>query len=155
MERLRANARGGHVRRLYVFKLDRLTRSGIRDTFEVIEELRGAEVHGGAGRGGRPGVRSRLSGAVSEVDYRPPCSPQLLGGPSSSRTTPPFRDSHARNRKAPPTAARCKRESVFRSSDRDALKSQPDQLLHVGHWALGHHLAGPHVGERPRLPSLA
>ncbi|RKG61857.1 recombinase family protein [Corallococcus sp. AB011P] len=42
MERLRADARGGHVRRLYVFKLDRLTRSGIRDTFEVIEELRGA-----------------------------------------------------------------------------------------------------------------
>jgi DNA invertase Pin-like site-specific DNA recombinase len=40
LERLRANARAGHVRRLYVFKLDRLTRSGIRDTFEVVEELR-------------------------------------------------------------------------------------------------------------------
>jgi hypothetical protein len=38
--------RAGHVHRLYVFKLDRLARSGIRDTFEVIEELRahGAEL---------------------------------------------------------------------------------------------------------------
>jgi len=46
LDRLRADARAGHVRRLYVFKLDRLTRSGIRDTFEVIEELRahGAEL---------------------------------------------------------------------------------------------------------------
>jgi DNA invertase Pin-like site-specific DNA recombinase len=40
LDRLRADARAGHLRRLYVFKLDRLTRSGIRDTFEVIEELR-------------------------------------------------------------------------------------------------------------------
>lgn len=40
LDRLRADARAGHVRKLYVFKLDRLTRSGIRDTFEVIEELR-------------------------------------------------------------------------------------------------------------------
>ncbi len=39
LDHLRADARAGHVRRLYVFKLDRLTRSGIRDTFEVIEEL--------------------------------------------------------------------------------------------------------------------
>jgi DNA invertase Pin-like site-specific DNA recombinase len=41
LDRVRADARAGHVRKLYVFKLDRLTRSGIRDTFEVIEELRG------------------------------------------------------------------------------------------------------------------
>jgi DNA invertase Pin-like site-specific DNA recombinase len=41
LDRVRADARGGHIRKLYVFKLDRLTRSGIRDTFEVIEELRG------------------------------------------------------------------------------------------------------------------
>jgi DNA invertase Pin-like site-specific DNA recombinase len=40
LDRVRADARRGHVRRLYLFKLDRLTRSGIRDTFEVIEELR-------------------------------------------------------------------------------------------------------------------
>lgn len=40
LDRVRAEARAGHVRKLYVFKLDRLTRSGIRDTFEVIEELR-------------------------------------------------------------------------------------------------------------------
>jgi DNA invertase Pin-like site-specific DNA recombinase len=40
LDRVRADARAGHVRRLYVFKLDRLTRSGIRDTFEVIEEFR-------------------------------------------------------------------------------------------------------------------
>jgi DNA invertase Pin-like site-specific DNA recombinase len=40
LDRLRQNARAGAVRRLYVYRLDRLTRSGIRDTFEVIEELR-------------------------------------------------------------------------------------------------------------------
>jgi DNA invertase Pin-like site-specific DNA recombinase len=40
LDRLRTAARGGHIRRLYVFRLDRLTRSGIRDTFELIEELR-------------------------------------------------------------------------------------------------------------------
>lgn len=40
LDRLRADARQGHVRKLYVFKLDRITRSGIRDTFEVVEELR-------------------------------------------------------------------------------------------------------------------
>jgi DNA invertase Pin-like site-specific DNA recombinase len=39
LDRLRADARAGLVRRLYVFRLDRLTRSGIRDTFELIEEL--------------------------------------------------------------------------------------------------------------------
>lgn len=46
LDRLRADARAGSVRRLYVFRLDRLTRSGIRDTFEVIEGLRlaGCEV---------------------------------------------------------------------------------------------------------------
>ena len=34
------------MRRVYVYRLDRLTRSGIRDTFEVVEELRqvGAEL---------------------------------------------------------------------------------------------------------------
>jgi site-specific DNA recombinase len=41
LDRLRADARAGHVRRLVVFRLDRLTRSGIRDTFELVEELRG------------------------------------------------------------------------------------------------------------------
>ena len=40
LQRLRGDARAGHVRRLYVFRLDRLTRSGIRDTFELVEELR-------------------------------------------------------------------------------------------------------------------
>jgi DNA invertase Pin-like site-specific DNA recombinase len=40
LDRVRADARAGRIGRLYVFKLDRLTRSGIRDTFEVIEELR-------------------------------------------------------------------------------------------------------------------
>jgi DNA invertase Pin-like site-specific DNA recombinase len=46
LDRLRADARAGHIRRLYVYRLDRLTRSGIRDTFEVIEDLRahGCEV---------------------------------------------------------------------------------------------------------------
>lgn len=40
LQRLREDARAGHLGRLYVFRLDRLTRSGIRDTFEVVEELR-------------------------------------------------------------------------------------------------------------------
>jgi DNA invertase Pin-like site-specific DNA recombinase len=39
--RLREDARAGKVTRLYLFRLDRLARSGIRDTFEVVEELRG------------------------------------------------------------------------------------------------------------------
>jgi DNA invertase Pin-like site-specific DNA recombinase len=40
LQRLRADARAGHIGRLYVFRLDRLARSGIRDMFEVVEELR-------------------------------------------------------------------------------------------------------------------
>jgi putative DNA-invertase from lambdoid prophage Rac len=40
LERLRADAREGHLRRLYVYRLDRLARSGIRDTFDVVEDLR-------------------------------------------------------------------------------------------------------------------
>lgn len=48
LERLRADARAGRLqgRRLYLFRLDRLTRSGIRDTLEVLSELRdgGCEV---------------------------------------------------------------------------------------------------------------
>ena len=44
LNRLRADARSGHIRRLYVYRLDRLARSGIRDTFEVVEELRSAGV---------------------------------------------------------------------------------------------------------------
>jgi DNA invertase Pin-like site-specific DNA recombinase len=39
LDRLRADARAGLLRKLYVFRLDRLSRSGIRDTFEVVEEL--------------------------------------------------------------------------------------------------------------------
>lgn len=31
----------GAVQKVYVFRLDRLARSGIRDTFDVVEELRG------------------------------------------------------------------------------------------------------------------
>jgi|SRR4051812_12740763 len=46
LEQLRQDARAGKVRRVYVYRLDRLTRSGIRDTFEVVEELHkaGAEL---------------------------------------------------------------------------------------------------------------
>jgi DNA invertase Pin-like site-specific DNA recombinase len=40
LQRLRADAREGRIRRLYVFRIDRLARSGIRDTLEVVEELR-------------------------------------------------------------------------------------------------------------------
>jgi len=42
LDRLRADARAGRVERVYLFRLDRLTRSGIRDTFEAVEELRAA-----------------------------------------------------------------------------------------------------------------
>ena len=41
IEALRAAARAGAVRRLYVFRIDRLTRTGIRDTLGIVEELRG------------------------------------------------------------------------------------------------------------------
>jgi DNA invertase Pin-like site-specific DNA recombinase len=41
LQRLRADARAGHFRRLYLFRVDRLARSGIRDTFEIVEELHG------------------------------------------------------------------------------------------------------------------
>jgi DNA invertase Pin-like site-specific DNA recombinase len=40
LARVRAAARAGELRKLYVYRLDRLTRSGIRDTLDVIEELR-------------------------------------------------------------------------------------------------------------------
>lgn len=39
LARLRELARRGEVSRLYVFRLDRLTRSGIRDTLELLNEL--------------------------------------------------------------------------------------------------------------------
>ena len=40
LDELRRSARVGNVRKLYVFRLDRLTRSGIRDTLALVEELR-------------------------------------------------------------------------------------------------------------------
>jgi DNA invertase Pin-like site-specific DNA recombinase len=40
LNRLRDDARAGKVRKLYIFRLDRLARSGIRDMFDVVEELR-------------------------------------------------------------------------------------------------------------------
>lgn len=42
LSELRAAARAGRVRVLYVFRIDRLSRSGIRDTVALLEELRGA-----------------------------------------------------------------------------------------------------------------
>jgi DNA invertase Pin-like site-specific DNA recombinase len=43
LDRLRSELRQGQgPRRLYVFKLDRLTRSGVADTFKVVEEIRKA-----------------------------------------------------------------------------------------------------------------
>jgi len=72
LARLREDAREGRVRRLYVFKLDQLARSGIRDTFEVVEELRahgvqlvtisdGFDLDGPAAEGRRWGRPPRLS----------------------------------------------------------------------------------------------
>jgi DNA invertase Pin-like site-specific DNA recombinase len=40
LQAVRELARKGHIRKLFVFRLDRLTRSGIRDTLAVVEELR-------------------------------------------------------------------------------------------------------------------
>jgi DNA invertase Pin-like site-specific DNA recombinase len=42
LQELRAAVRAGEVTVLYVFRLDRLTRTGIRDTLAVLDELRGA-----------------------------------------------------------------------------------------------------------------
>lgn len=42
LAKLREAARRGEVRRLYVFRLDRLSRSGIRETLVLLEELRAA-----------------------------------------------------------------------------------------------------------------
>src|SRR2546425_11779516 len=44
LDRLRQDAAAGRMGKLYLFKLDRLTRSGVADTFEVIKELREAKV---------------------------------------------------------------------------------------------------------------
>ena len=44
LQRLLADARMGTLRTLYVFKLDRLCRTGVADTFRVVEELRSAGV---------------------------------------------------------------------------------------------------------------
>lgn len=40
LDSVRELVRRGHIRKLFVFRLDRLTRSGIRDTLDVVEELR-------------------------------------------------------------------------------------------------------------------
>ena len=55
LTRLRADARAGDLKKLFVFRLDRLTRSGIRDTFELVEELR---AHGVENRERRGRLRS-------------------------------------------------------------------------------------------------
>lgn len=40
LDELRADVRAGIVRKLWVFRIDRLTRSGIRDTLGLVDELR-------------------------------------------------------------------------------------------------------------------
>lgn len=40
LTRLRVDVRKGEMRKVYVYRLDRLTRSGIRDTLDLVEELR-------------------------------------------------------------------------------------------------------------------
>ena len=40
LDKVRALVRAGDVRKLYVYRLDRLTRSGIRDTLAIVDELR-------------------------------------------------------------------------------------------------------------------
>src|SRR5260370_10952568 len=41
LDRVRDLARQGHLQKLYVYRLDRLARSGIRDMLTIIEDLRG------------------------------------------------------------------------------------------------------------------
>lgn len=41
LDEIRREVVAGKIKRLYVFRLDRLTRSGIRDTFEIIDTFRG------------------------------------------------------------------------------------------------------------------
>lgn len=41
LDRLRQAVRAGQCSRVYVFRLDRLTRRGIRDTLDLLEEFRG------------------------------------------------------------------------------------------------------------------
>jgi len=43
LDRLRLDARGGRIKRLYVYRLDRLSRSGIRETLTLVNEL---QAHG-------------------------------------------------------------------------------------------------------------
>lgn len=42
LAQLRDDIRVGRVKKLYVFKLDRLTRTGVADTFQVVQEIRRA-----------------------------------------------------------------------------------------------------------------
>jgi DNA invertase Pin-like site-specific DNA recombinase len=42
LDRLRALVRDGNVKTIFCFKLDRLTRSGVADTYRVVDELRRA-----------------------------------------------------------------------------------------------------------------
>jgi DNA invertase Pin-like site-specific DNA recombinase len=44
LDRLRRDARRGELERIYVFKLDRLTRSGLLDTVSLVQELQGRGV---------------------------------------------------------------------------------------------------------------
>lgn len=44
LQRLLADVRMGRVSALYIFRLDRLTRTGVGDTFKIVDELRRAGV---------------------------------------------------------------------------------------------------------------
>ena len=44
LQRLRADADAGKLGKVYVFRLDRLTRSGIKDTLQALEDFRGTGV---------------------------------------------------------------------------------------------------------------
>jgi DNA invertase Pin-like site-specific DNA recombinase len=44
LDRLRADARAGLLRRIYVFKYDRLCRSGVRDLLNILEEMKACGV---------------------------------------------------------------------------------------------------------------
>lgn len=66
LKKLRAAVRAGYVGRLYVFRLDRLTRSGIRDTLELIQEFE---------RGG-----AQLVSVGDGFDFAGPARDMLIAG---------------------------------------------------------------------------
>ncbi len=86
LDRLRKHVAAGDIKKLYVFRIDRLTRSGIRDTLSVLEELRagGCKVISLEGRGSLGAAEPRVerrSGEDAEKGARRHVDPRDFDGP--------------------------------------------------------------------------